>query len=427
MDEELVAVGLGILFVLFILCFIIYSHLAYRKRKLMESLPTSKVIGVFIGLVEVKGTAECREYLNSFLAEAPCVYYSYKVEERWSKTEVSLNGKRRHTSGKTIVSSDEQSTAFFLKDDTGFLLVRPEGADIEGTQVFKTKVKPSDELYYAKGPNFSVPHSDNVRIFTETIIPLSSAVYILGQAQERDDCVAPEITQSDKALHYIISTRSEEEIVSKHKGKAWSSILVGLCLSMAPAMHFYKEGTLKTWHPMLYSGLIYCSVWAISWAWITYNILIEHRNRVRQAISLIDIQLQRRYDLIPQLCNVLSGYSQYEEQIFHFIAELRRLQASNESSSPTIQWVQEQYPNLKADALFINTQEEITQTENRLALARDYYNNIIKHFHDNIQTFPACLFAKTLGFHEFPSLAMESFTRAVPIVNFDTQTSSSAS
>lgn len=427
MDEQATTVGLGILFVLFIPCFIIYSHLAYRKRKLMESLPTSKVTGVFIGLVEVKGTAECREYLNSFLAEAPCVYYSYEVEERWSKTEVSLNGKRRHSSGTTVVSSDVQSTAFFLKDDTGFLLVRPEGADIEGTQVFKSTVRPHDELYYAKGPSCSVAHSDNVRIFTETIIPLSSAVYILGQAQERDDCVAPEITESDKASHYIISTRSEEEIVSKHKGKAWSSILVGLCLAMAPAMHFYKEGRFTTWYPILYSGLIYCSVWAISWAWITYNILIEHRNRVRQAISLIDIQLQRRYDLIPQLCNILSGYSQYEEQMFTCIAELRRLQASNESSSPTIQWIKEQYPSLHADTLFLNVQEEITHTENRIALARDYYNNIAKHFHDNIQTFPACLFAKTLGFSEFPALAIESFARATPIVDFDAQANSTAS
>lgn len=427
MDEDVIAVGLGILFVLFVLCFVVYSHMAYRQRKLMESLPTSKVAGVFIGLVEVKGTAECREYLNSFLAEIPCVYYSYKVEEHWSKTEVCANGKIRHTSGETIVDSGEYSTAFFLKDDTGFLLVRPEGASIEGTQVFKKKAKPHEKLYYTKGPNFRVPHSDNIRIFTETSIPLSSAVYILGQARERADCVAPEIAQSEKAPQYLISTQSEENILSKHKAEAWLCILIGLCLSMGPAAHFYMEGDLKTWHPILYSGLIYCSVWTISWAWITYNILIEHRNRVRQAISLIDIQLQRRYDLIPQLCNILSGYCQYEAQILPFITELRRLQASNESSSPTIQWIQEQYPSLKADALFVNVQEEITQTENRLALARDYYNNIVKHFHDNIQTFPACLFAKRLGFDEFPPLAMESFTRAAPIVDFDTQASATAS
>src|SRR5271168_1690794 len=97
---------------------------ACRRRRLIDNLPTSKTQGVFIGLVELKGMAQCEQPLVSYLAEASCVYYSFEVEERWSRlvTETESDGKggtrmvTRRESGWTTVASRIESTPFYVQD-----------------------------------------------------------------------------------------------------------------------------------------------------------------------------------------------------------------------------------------------------------------------------------------------------------------------
>ena len=144
-----------------IAAFALYAslHACYRRR-LIDNLPTSKTQGVFIGLVELKGTVECEQPLESFLAQVPCVYYSYDIEERWSRmvTTEESDGKggtrtvTREESGWTTVGSQTEMIPFYIKDDTGHLLVRPEGARIEAAGVFNETCTPMNELYYGKGP-----------------------------------------------------------------------------------------------------------------------------------------------------------------------------------------------------------------------------------------------------------------------------------
>ena len=112
---------------------------AGRRRRLVENLPTSKTTGVFIGLVELKGTAESANPLTSFLAEQPCVDYQWSVEEHWSRTvtetHTDSDGKSHtetHTeSGWTTVASGGEMIPFYLQDDCGVILIRPEGAKLE--------------------------------------------------------------------------------------------------------------------------------------------------------------------------------------------------------------------------------------------------------------------------------------------------------
>src|SRR5450755_2454831 len=109
---------------------------ACRKKRLIDNLPTSKTHGVFIGLVELKGTAQCEEPLVSYLAGTRCVYYSFDIEERWSRLVTESDGKggtrtvTRTESGWSTVDSRIESIPFYVQDDTGSLLVRPEGARI---------------------------------------------------------------------------------------------------------------------------------------------------------------------------------------------------------------------------------------------------------------------------------------------------------
>ncbi len=148
---------------------------ACRRRRLIDNLPTSKTQGVFIGLVELKGTAQCEQRLTSFLAEIACIYYDFEVEERWSRlvTETEGDGRggtrtvTRRESGWTTVAGQTDSMAFFLQDDTGRVLVRPAGARIEALGVFDRQCSSWDPLHYAKGPASGIMDSDGVRRFTE--------------------------------------------------------------------------------------------------------------------------------------------------------------------------------------------------------------------------------------------------------------------
>ena len=123
---------------------------AGRRRWLVDNLPTSKTTGVFIGLVELKGTAESARPLTSYLAQEPCVHYQWSVEEHWSRTvtetytdsEGKTPTRTREESGWTTVANGSEMTPFFLQDDCGVILVRPEGADAGAGGHVRRDVRP---------------------------------------------------------------------------------------------------------------------------------------------------------------------------------------------------------------------------------------------------------------------------------------------
>ena len=194
------------------------SHRANRLRRLMDALPTSSVRGVFIGLVELKGTAECADPLVSFIAEKPCVWYSYTVEEHWRRVEVRTvveNGKRRTRtvvrSGWSTVAEGGRLTTFFLRDDTGEIAVHPQGADIEPMRVASFFSTPSDDAYYAKGPQRSIANSTFKRRFTEEAVPIGTRIYLVGPSRECRDRVAAESppVRMGKSLSFLLAMRKQ--------------------------------------------------------------------------------------------------------------------------------------------------------------------------------------------------------------------------
>lgn len=171
---------------------------AGRRRRLVENLPTSKTTGVFIGLVELKGSAESSHPLTSRLAEQPCVVYEWSVDEHWSRTvtetytdkDGKTHTRTRHESGWTTVANGGEAIPFYLQDDCGVVLVRPQGAKVEPRGMFDETCGPGDPLYYGKGPAHAVANSDHRRRFCERGIPQHAMLYVLGQAREREDIVA---------------------------------------------------------------------------------------------------------------------------------------------------------------------------------------------------------------------------------------------
>jgi LemA protein len=158
----------------------------------------------------------------------------------------------------------------------------------------------------------------------------------------------------------------------------------------------------------------------------TYNGLISMRNNLRNAWSDIDVQLTRRHDLVPNLVESVKGYMTHERQTLEAVTQARAaaMQAGGDIVSRGIAEMAlgnavgnlfakvERYPELKASQNFLLLQEQITSTENRIAFARQHYNETVRQFNTRIAEFPNNLIAGPLGFQPEKLFAVEAGDRA---------------
>jgi LemA protein len=142
-----------------------------------------------------------------------------------------------------------------------------------------------------------------------------------------------------------------------------------------------------------------------------YNSLIRSRLRVSEAFSQIDVQLKRRTDLIPNLIETVKGYAKHEKEVFEKVSQLRsdllkakgpeeKADVNNQLSQTlkSIFAVAEAYPELKASDNFKELQEELSDTENKIAYSRQFYNSVVLDYNTKLQVFPNVFFAKILNF-----------------------------
>jgi len=168
--------------------------------------------------------------------------------------------------------------------------------------------------------------------------------------------------------------------------------------------------------------------------WAAYNGLVRLRNQVKNAWAQIDVQLKRRYDLIPNLIETVKGYMKHERETLESVTKARNLAqqiassgararatAESELSSALSRLlaVVENYPDLKANQNFLALQEELTSTENKISFSRQYYNDSVLRYNNQTQMFPSNFVASMTGFKagEFfeVTLAVE---REAPKVSF---------
>ncbi|HTN72386.1 MAG TPA: LemA family protein [Methylomirabilota bacterium] len=179
--------------------------------------------------------------------------------------------------------------------------------------------------------------------------------------------------------------------------------------------------------------IIAAVVLVVFYAVATYNGLIAKRNRVRNAWAQIDVQLKRRHDLIPNLVNTVKGYLQHEREVLENVTRARQqaiaagsdVAARSAAESALSQAmrslfaVAEAYPELKANQNMLALQEELGSTENKVAFARQFYNDSVLQYNTARETFPRNLFADSFGFAAEPLFALdEPAERAVPQVQF---------
>ena len=188
---------------------------------------------------------------------------------------------------------------------------------------------------------------------------------------------------------------------------------------------------LKPWHIVL----IVVAILVVALAGYTisgYNGLVEQRQSVEQAESDIQSNLQRRADLIPNLVNTVKGYASHEESIMEEVSAARaalvgadntgdQLAANDQMTSALnrLLAIAENYPDLKANTNFIQLQDELAGTENRINQARRAYNEAVKNYNTKIQRFPTNLIAGIFDFDAYDYFEASEGAQEVPSVNFE--------
>lgn len=390
-------------FVIMLLC-VFFAMQNLKKKRLIDDTPTSKVKGVFIGLVELKGKVRTTQPLTSYLTEKPCVYYRWSIEEHWTKrtteTYTDSHGKTRTRtkteSGWKTVDSGGEEIPFELCDDTGCILIRPEKAKVEAITVMNRVCSRTDPLYYGKGPARAIMYSDHRRKFVERIIPPDADLYVFGQARERKDIVAPEVAYDKDAPMFLISTREEKKLSGRYSLYYWLLVAMGIIVAIVTAYlsidrTFYLPQ--EPIQPYITTVGLFLVILFIGWFWVTYNSLKSLQRRVQQGWSQIEVQLKRRHDLIPLLVNVVKGLVKYEQDTQEKLAELRG-ELENVSGKEALEVLIERYPDLKSQEAFVKLQKELSDTEDRIALARGYYNEIASFYNTRFERFPDLIIAK---------------------------------
>lgn len=163
-----------------------------------------------------------------------------------------------------------------------------------------------------------------------------------------------------------------------------------------------------------------------------YNGLVGLRNKIENAFAQIDVQLKRRHDLIPNLVETVKGYAKHESETFEKVIAART--AATNATGPAQQAqaenmltgalksliaVAEAYPDLKASTQFTELQNQLAETEDRIAHSRGYYNDIVRSYNTKVETFPSSLIASQFSFNKREYFEADESSRAEVQVKFD--------
>lgn len=169
----------------------------------------------------------------------------------------------------------------------------------------------------------------------------------------------------------------------------------------------------------------------ILFIWSLYNSLITMSTQINEAWSQIDVQLKRRTDLIPNIVSSVKGYAKHEKSVFENVTKARSAMMNAESPQTmakasdglssalkSLFAVAENYPQLKANENFVQLQNQLTDTEDKIAYSRQFYNSTVTDFNVKVRVFPNTILAGMLGFKEKPFFKTESAEQEAVKVQF---------
>jgi LemA protein len=439
---------------------------AWRKKWVIDDTPTSTCRGVFVGRNEVVGDAvPLYEPIVTPFSQTPAVWWSWDLE-RWEKSGDDHSW---------VTKEARRSAApFWLQDDTGRVLVRPRGADLEPVQTLCNELDSGYAPPYSRwqlrqwvlvgedtveraqsmaDPAFSEPPSADGGWFsstpdtaspiaalsgkwriTEKVIAAGAPIYLLGTAAPRTDGPGLEFAGSHGDL--LVSTKSEAQVASS---SGWTARLCGLgCLLLSAV--FVGAATDAVfdeikWFLIFWTLGIEVGILFLLTLQRNYNRQVEVKEQAAKAWSLIDVSLQRRSELIPNLVEVVKGFTAHEREVQQAEAELRAVPAAPATEElpddATLEGAQETdrglrtaarsalavaegYPDLKASQVYLDLQLRIADAEESVASARQFYNDAIEVLRTRRSQFPGSLFARFVEVPSWKLFEAEEAARFVP-------------
>jgi LemA protein len=383
-----------------------------RFARLMKDVPTTTVNGVFVGTVETSGTVVHDQAPSGGLSGIPCVHHAWTVHEHWRRTETyrDSQGKTRTRTrhGSDLVDSGGATVDFLLRDPTGTIVVRSRGADWTTVTTFSRQARRGDPLYASKAPNATVRGSTGVRSFSESGVPVGRTAWVMGNARPSAEGDRLEIGAGGEDGVFMVSLAGEAShafgaralaAVGLFLGAACAA-LGGMGLSMAVAGLLparTEEGVVVA--VAASAGVAaWIAVTGLMWAVIVRNGAVRVRNRWERAASLVDVQLKRRADLVPNLVAVTRASAVHESAAQSAVARLR----AGASSRDELRMLAERYPALTADAAFLSLQRQLAETESLIAQSRHFEIESRKALLERLTTFPEGLIARLMGVHRPP-------------------------
>ncbi len=402
----------------------VWGFFLLRRRQLFASTPHSKCAGVFMGWNEVEGVAHTDAPMMSRFTRIPSVLWNCTVEHevRVTRTETTTDSEGR-SSTRQVTSDEwrmvdqggEQVGPFLLVDDSGTVMVDPERAKVTPRTVL-------DQVTGDRRGGWFVSDGPTGRVRRrEHLIAVGDPLFVSGVARLRDDVVAPVIDDAGDGP-FVITTRGEESV---QRGYAiWGPVVlcVGAAGTVAASVYAFKAQGESARFVHAVPGITAAAMMGIITAFVQlYNGLVRTQNRVDRAYSLIDVMLQRRHHLIPGLLACVEGAGAHEAQIHQQLAELRggvipQDAASNEVASQTVVLRAviaraESYPDLRTNANYTNLHRALSDTEDRIAAAREFYNQSVTSLDNATQSFPGLLVARFGTFQSAPLFAAAGFER----------------
>jgi hypothetical protein len=378
--------------------------IGFRKvkfKRCMENIPTSPTQGVSFGIAEVKGVVdlgESADLLTSPLTHQPCVQYHYKVEEK--------RGSGKKSRWVTLVNENRR-IPFLCRDGDGTLLIDPAGADVVSShrttrRKFRTR-------------------------YTETRLEHGDPLYAIGQCAinpARGDRLLMK-NPEEKDTPFILSNLSEPRVMLRMAriGILLLNVSFAGILLMALVL-FGLSGSFAATDYLAAALTAPVFMTCITLA-LHYNDLVFLRERVRRNASNIDVALQKRADLVPQLENVTKGLIQHEREVQEAVT-LMRSHLSTEDSPEAVSasteaaplqkmlMVRENYPELKSDEQFSRFMRTLIVLENELSLMRMGYNDAVETYNTRLQTFPDVFFANLFQFKPASLLFAETSVVRIP-------------
>lgn len=406
----------------------VVAWLLDRRRRVYADLETIPAAAVYAGRNEVKGRAWHDEPTLAHESRTPCVWWRYTLEEERREENTDEDGNTTTTLvWKTIEEEEDQVPHFELVDDSGSVRVVFNKASVSPRQIMSREFRVNDpRTFFQKMFSFGGNRTGKYR-HTERGIVIGDEVFVTGEASLRDDVVQPQI---DGGRPYLISTRSEDSHRSWTGGAAAVLVVLGIA---AAGMGGFSLAEAPGAVAAVIAALLVAGSGTLI---VLYNRLSLQVQSAARAWSLIDIQLARRHDLIPKLASAARGLIDHERVLLESLAIARTSLAGSAPTEETVSQadheageqtgrirqllaVIEDYPELKANDAMLEVQQQIADSENRIAATRGFYNDSVTLLRNQRGTFPGVLVARFADKRRFALFGADGFERTVPNIEFD--------